>query len=87
MTTHVSTLDLRHRLAEILDRVAVNHDEYVVECGGRPTAVLIPVEKAEAMSKACRHHVLQLLDRNEGALPDAEADQLANLAKHGSRPQ
>lgn len=44
MTTRVSTLDLRHRLGEISDRVAARHDEYVVERKGRPMAVLIPVE-------------------------------------------
>ena len=85
MTTRISTLDMRHKLGEILVRVALRHDQYIVERKGRPMAALLPVEKAEAMERASRLHLVQLLDRAQDALSEAEGDRLADLAKHKSR--
>jgi len=85
MTTRISTLDVRHKLGEILDRVALRHDQYIVERKGKAMAVLLPVEKAEAMERASRLHLAQILDKAENALPEAESDRLADFAKHESR--
>ena len=48
-------------------------------------AALVPVEKAEAMERASRLHLSQLLDRAQDVLPEAEGDRLTDLAKHESR--
>ena len=85
MTSHVSTIDIRQKLGEILDRVALRHDQYVVERKGKPLAVLMPVEKAEAMAKAARLHLLELLTRPAASGPAVDADKLADAAKHESR--
>jgi prevent-host-death family protein len=50
-------MHLRMRIGEMLDRVALRHDEYVIERKGRPMAVLVPVEKLAAMRDVARRPV------------------------------
>ena len=50
----ISTMEVRRSIGDILTRVALRGDEYLVERKGKPLAVLMPVEKAEAIRRAAR---------------------------------
>ena len=49
MSERVSTLEVRQRLGDMLNRVALRHDEFVIERKGKPLAALVPVERLEQM--------------------------------------
>lgn len=86
MTRRLSTLDVRRRLGDILNRVALRHDQFVIERKGEPLAAMIPVEKLERIERVAREHLLDLLKRQPGrALAERQATQLADEAKHASR--
>jgi len=47
MTENVSTAHIRQRIGELLDRVALRRDEFIIERKGKPMAVLFSVERLE----------------------------------------
>lgn len=85
MKKTVSTIDVRKQLGEILDRVALRYDEFIIERRGKALAAVVPVQKLEQLERAARGHLLSLMARQRGAISQSEADQIANEAKHESR--
>lgn len=85
MKKTVSTIEVRQKLGDILDRVALRHDEYIIERKGRPLAAVVPVEKLILLEQAARSHVLGLLKKQTSNLPEDEAMVLANEGKHRTR--
>ena len=86
MTKRVSTLEVRQRLGDMLNRVALRSDEYIIERRGKPLAALVPVERIEQMRRLARKELLEFLDRRRGSeLTEEESDALADEAKHESR--
>ena len=45
MAEKVSTMEVRQRIGDLLNRVALRHDEFVLEREGKPLAALVPVER------------------------------------------
>jgi prevent-host-death family protein len=43
MADKVSTLEVRQRIGDMLNRVALRHDEFIIERKGKPLAALVPV--------------------------------------------
>jgi prevent-host-death family protein len=88
MAERVSTLEIRQRLGDYLNRVALRHDQFIIERKGKPVAALVPVAKLEAMDRASRTWLLELLEsRPDTGLTEEEADRIADEAKHRSRPK
>lgn len=86
MTEKVSTLEVRQRLGDLLNRVALRHDQFVIERKGKPLAAMVPVEKLQQMERLARRHILSVLERQQGGLlAQAEANALADEAKHRTR--
>jgi prevent-host-death family protein len=86
MSEKVSTLEVRQRLGDMLNRVALRHDEFVIERKGKPLAALVPVEKLEQMRRIARTDALAFLDQQRGLrLSDAEATKLALAAQGWAR--
>ena len=85
MMETVSTLEIRQRLGDILNRVALRHDQFVIERKGKPLAAMVPVERLEQMQQAARLHLMSILDQRARGISQSEADQLANEAKHRTR--
>ena len=44
MTERISTLEVRQRLGDILNRVALRNDQFIIERKGKPLAAVVPVE-------------------------------------------
>jgi len=86
VTHEISTLDVRQRLGDLLNRVALRHDEYVIARKGHPVAALVPVEKLEQMRRIARRHALAFLDQQKGGqLSQADAESLALEAQRWAR--
>ena len=89
MTEKVSTLDVRQHLGNMLNRVALRHDEFVIERKGKPLAALVPVERLEQMRRAARQGLKQLLERQKelpgNRLSDEDAMNLALAAQRWGR--
>jgi prevent-host-death family protein len=86
MTERVSTMDVRQRLGDILNRVALRHDEFVIERKGKPLAALVPVERLEQIRSIARRHALLFLEQQKGgSLSDDEAMELALRAQRWGR--
>ena len=88
MAERVSTIDVRQRIGDMLNRVALRHDEFIIERKGRPLAVLVPVERLEQIRRFARRHALQFLDQQKGAsISDKQATDLALEAQGWARAQ
>lgn len=85
MTEKISTLEVRQRLGDILNRVALRNDQFIIERKGKPLAAVVPVQRLEQMRRAARMHLLQVLKRQEGRLSQEQSDRMADEAKHRTR--
>ena len=84
MTEKISTVQIRQRLGAVLSRVALRNDQFIIERKGKPLAAVVPVERFEQMRRAARIHLLRVLER-EGKPTEAQAERIANEAKHRTR--
>jgi prevent-host-death family protein len=85
MIETVSTLEIRQRLGDLLNRVALRHDQFLIERKRKPLAAMVPVERLEQMQQAARLHLLSVLAQKSEGISQSQADQLANEAKHRTR--
>jgi prevent-host-death family protein len=88
MAQKVSTIEVRQRIGDLLNRVALCHDEFIIERKGQPLAALVPVERLEQMRRFARRHALQFLDRQMGGpLSNEQAMGLALEAQRATREE
>ena len=86
MTEKVSTIDVRQRIGDLLNRVALRHDEFVIERKGKPLAALVPIERLEQMRRFARRHALGLLEeRKASAMTEEQALDIALEAQRSAR--
>jgi prevent-host-death family protein len=86
MADKVSTMDVRARIGDMLNRVALRHDEFIIERKGKPLAALVPVERLEQMRRFARRHALEFMDQQQpSALTNAQASELGADAKRWAR--
>ncbi len=91
MTERVSTMAVRARIGDMLNRVALLHDAFIIERKGQPLAALVPVEGLEQMRRFSRQHALDFLELRKAGpgekLSDAEAMDVALAAQRAARRQ
>jgi prevent-host-death family protein len=86
MANRVSTIDVRQRIGDLLNRVALRHDEFIIERKGKALAALVPVERLEQMRRFARRHALDVMERQKGhALTDDRAMKIALEAQRWAR--
>lgn len=86
MTDRVSTIDVRQRIGDLLNRVALRHDEFIIERKGKALAALVPVERLEQMRRFARRHALDTMERQKGgALTDDQTMKIALEAQRWAR--
>ncbi len=71
---HISTMDLRERLGDFIDRVRLRSDRFIVERKGEEVAALVPVAQLRRMEDYARRLSLDYLDRTD--LPPSRAGDL-----------
>jgi prevent-host-death family protein len=84
---HIGTDDVRKRMGEILDCVNLRGDEFLIERKNKPLAVLIPVQKHDALTKLAKELILQAIANAKNELSEEEAMDLINEAKHVTRKE
>jgi antitoxin (DNA-binding transcriptional repressor) of toxin-antitoxin stability system len=78
MSEKVSTIDVRQRIGDLLNRVALRRDEFIIERKGKALAALVPVERLEQMRQFARTQALEFLEQQKkGRLTDEQATDLA----------
>lgn len=91
MTERVSTMEVRARIGDLLNRVALRHDEFIIERKGKALAALVPVERLEQMRRAARRGLSELLERRRSAagkrLAENEAMEVALDAQREARSE
>jgi prevent-host-death family protein len=88
MADRVSTIEVRQRIGDLLDRVALRHDEFIIERKGKPLAALVPVERLEQMRRFARRHALDVMEQQKGGtLSDGQAMTLGLEAQRWARRQ
>jgi antitoxin (DNA-binding transcriptional repressor) of toxin-antitoxin stability system len=88
MAETVSTIDVRQRIGDMLNRVALRRDEFVIERKGKALAALVPVERLEQMRRFARRQALDFMERQEaGRLTEREASDVALEAQRFARKQ
>ena len=86
MPEKVTTVDVRQRIGDLLNRVALRHDEFIIERKGHAMAALVPVDRLEQMRRFARRHALEFMgDQRGGSLTDAEAMDIAIDARRWAR--
>ena len=86
MTEKVSTIDVRQRIGDLLNRVALRHDEFVIERKGKPLAALVPIERLEQMRRFARRHALELLEKlKQSTATEEQALDVALEAQRSAR--
>ena len=89
MAEKVSTMDVRARIGDMLNRVALRHDEFIIERKGKALAALVPIERLEQMRRAARQGLRDLLERQKqgpgNELSDEEAMRVALQAQREAR--
>ena len=86
MADTVSTIEIRRRIGDMLNRVALRHDEFIIERKGKPLAALVPVERLEQMRRFARRHALDVMEQQKGGtLTDEQAMALGLEAQRWAR--
>ena len=88
MTERISALKVRQNLGEIINRVYLRNDQFIIERAGKPVAAVIPVQKLEQMQAAARGRIKEILEKNQKAnqdLPSAKANELVRKAVRETR--
>ena len=82
----VSIVDVRQRIGDLLNRVALRHEEFVIERKGKPVAALVPIERLERMRRFARRHALELLEKlKQSTATEEQALDVALEAQHSAR--
>lgn len=82
----ISTIDVRQRIGDLLNRVSLRHDEFVIERKGKPLAALVPVERLEQMRRFARRHALELfVDRKQSTVSEEQSLAVALEAQRSAR--
>ena len=79
-------MEVRQRIGDMLNRVALRHDEFIIERKGQPLAALVPIERLDQMRRFARRHALDVMEQQQGgALTDGEAMALGLEAQRWAR--
>ena len=86
MSEKVSTADVRLRIGDMLNRVALRQDEFVIERKGKPMAALVSVERLEQLRRVARSGLREFLEAQaSGEVSAPAAMTLALEAQHWAR--
>lgn len=81
-------MDVRQRIGDMLNRVALRHDEFIIERKGKPLAALVPVARLEQMQRFARRHALDVMEQQKGgSFSDDDALGIGLEAQRWARRQ
>jgi antitoxin (DNA-binding transcriptional repressor) of toxin-antitoxin stability system len=88
MRERVSTIAVRQRIGDLLNRVSLRHDEFIIERNGKALAALVPVQRLEQMRRFARSQAIGFLEHQKGSdLTERNSADLAVEAQKLARRQ
>lgn len=88
MTARISTLEVRQRIGDLLNRVALRNDEFIIERKGKALAALVNPERLAQMRRLARLQALEAMgSRRSARSTEKESMRLADEAKKWARKQ
>ena len=86
----LSAMDVRKKLGEILSKVELRGEEFIIEKGGKPSAVIVPYKKIRRIRDRALQDIGEMfaqpskkgLNRD---LSDEDVENFVNQAIHESR--
>ena len=81
----VSTRVVRQRIGDLLHRVSLRQEEFIIERKGKPLAALVPVERLQQMQRFARQQALELME-TQRAEPCRRATQTNSLWRPSAPP-
>jgi prevent-host-death family protein len=79
-------MNFRQRIGHLLDRVALRHDEFIIERKGKPLAALVSIERLQQMRRFARRHAIEFFEQQQpSALSSGQAATLSSEAKSWAR--
>jgi len=89
MTT-ISAMQVRQKLGEILAKVELRGEEFVIEKGGVPKAILVPYKKIQMIRERAAKDIESMLDEAAKKNPnpdlsDDEVERFVNQVIHETR--
>jgi antitoxin (DNA-binding transcriptional repressor) of toxin-antitoxin stability system len=88
MSEKVSTIDVRQRIGDMLNRVALRRDEFIIERKGKALAALVPIERLEQMRRFARRQALDFMEAQQAnPLTERQASDLALEAQRFAQKQ
>ena len=84
MVKKISAVKARQNLGQIMNEVSLLGDDYMIERAGKPLAVIISVDKYQAI-QAKRLEAISRLDRIRDKMGDADPDAVEKLVNEAVR--
>lgn len=86
MPKTITAVEARRRIGELLERIALRNEEFVIERKGKALAALVPLARLEQMRRFARRQALDFFeDQRRGELDDKQAMVLALEAQRVAR--
>lgn len=80
MAITLSAMEARQKFGEILNRVDLVHDQFIIERNGRPLAAIVPISSLEDIQKKAKKRALSFLESTGSDLSEEEANEIAVAA-------
>lgn len=77
MTTTVSAMEARHKFGELLNRVNLVHEHFIIERKGQPLAVLVPITALKDLKLKAAKEIERHFESSASNLSDDEAIKIA----------
>jgi PHD/YefM family antitoxin component YafN of YafNO toxin-antitoxin module len=77
MTTTLSAMEVRHRFGEILNRVNLVHEHFIIERKGQQLAVLVPMSAWREIKLKAAKEIEKHFESSASNLSDEEATKIA----------
>ena len=89
---NISAMMVRQKLGEILAKIELRGEEFIIEKGGNPTAVLIPYKKIQMIRERAAREFKESFRKaavtNPNAdLSDEEVERFVNQVIHETRSE
>jgi len=84
MVKKITAVKARQNLGQIMNEVSLLGDDYMIERAGKPLAVIISVDKYQAI-QAKRLEAISRLDRIRDKMGDADPDAVEKLVNEAVR--
>lgn len=86
----ISAMKVRQKLGEILAKIELRGEEFIIEKGGRPSAVLLPYKKIQLMREKAAKEFKESLRKAAATNPnpdlsDEEVERFVNQVIHETR--